>query len=493
LPFGIKSILTKSPLGIKAAELFIEKSQKIHGIFYDYSQVEYDGANKKVEIICPTHGSFQQTPSMHTQGNGCPNCYNDSRRKRGEVWADDAARSFVSKAQNVHGQNFDYSKVNYIRSGLAVEIICQTHGSFFQAPSIHLQGVGCNSCKEDIHRKKMSAVKSNAAKAFEDRAKKIHHLKYDYSKSHYVDSDTKLIVTCKLHGDFQQTPNKHLAGQGCPKCREILNKEFHKKRSLTAKAEFAKNASIVHAGKYGYQNSNYIDARTKLTIHCPVHGEFEQTPDTHLSGGGCIKCRTDLIRKLSQIKIKESAERFPVRAAVKHDGKYDYSKVAYFNKEAPVTITCPMHGDFQQSPNKHLQGNGCPQCAMELNLGEDQVAKTLAQMNIEFERQFTPSWGKKEGQNRYGIIFDFAIHELKILFERDGEQHYFPVRFGGISKERADALFAKQILADTNKTNLAKKHGWKIYRIPYFCEDISNEIKNCLDGRPSYPDIPEIK
>lgn len=492
MKFGIKSILTKSPLGIKAAQVFVEKSKKVHGNFYDYSNVEYDGANKKVEIICPTHGGFQQTPSMHTQGNGCPDCYNERRKARGEIWANDAAKLFAQKAELIHGNKFDYSKANYIRSGLPVEIICPIHGSFFQAPGTHLQGVGCNACKEDAHRAKMSSVKSKAASTFEDRAKKLHHQKYDYSKTNYIDADTKLIITCKMHGDFRQSPNKHLAGQGCPKCREELNREFHKRRSLIAKDEFISKANVIHLGKYSYAKSNYVDAKTKLTIQCPKHGDFEQTPDTHLSGSGCVNCRTDLIRELSRIKVREFAKKFPIRASIKHDGKYDYSKVNYLNKESPVVIICPKHGDFQQSPNKHLLGNGCPQCAIELNLGEDEVAKALTQMNIEFERQFTPSWGKKSDQNRYGMIFDFAIHELKIIFERDGEQHYFPVRFGGISKERADALFERQVLADTNKTKLAKIHGWKIYRIPYFCEDISLEIKNCLRGIPSYPDIPEI-
>ena len=155
-----------------------------------------------------------------------------------------------------------------------------------------------------------------------------------------------------------------------------------------------------------------------------------------------------------------------------------------------MTIICPLHGRFSQSPHKHLQGNGCQQCAIELNLGEDAVAKVLTELGVAYERQYAPEWGKRVGQKRYGAIYDFAIHDLKILIERDGEQHYFPVRFGGVSIERAEQHHRKAVAADKKKTEMAKQNGWCVCRIPFFCEDIFEELKEILSGNPSYPDVP---
>jgi 2'-5' RNA ligase len=491
--FGIRSIATSSPLAIKAAKVFVDRAKEIHGNTYDYSHVDYAGANSKVEIICPTHGSFMQTPSMHLSGNGCAECYNARRRERGDAWAKEAGQEFEAKARAVHGNKYDYSKVKYVLSSKPVEIVCPLHGSFKQAPASHLQGSGCAECRNELHRKNMQVVSAKAAETFIQKALEIHGNTYDYSKSHYETSGKPIVITCRLHGDFKQSPSKHLAGQGCPKCKDDKNKLFHIARNEKARSDFILKAKEVHHDKYDYSKAEYVDAKSKMIIGCPVHGYFVQTADSHLAGKGCIKCRDDINKELQQERSKKAGLKFPSQASEVHDGKYDYSEVVYVNKEEPVTIICPAHGRFKQSPNKHLQGNGCPQCALELNLGEERVSKALEALGINYERQFMPHWGKRSGQTRYGIIYDFALHDLKILIERDGEQHYHPVRFGGMDKERAKSLFDKQVAADLNKTKLADQHKWTLCRIPYFCEDVEAEVKNIVEGNPSFPKIPEIE
>jgi hypothetical protein len=465
--------------------VFVDRARAVHGDPYDYSNVDYANSTTKVEITCPTHGSFYQTPQMHHSGNGCQRCYDERRKERGAAWANQAAKDFEKNARAVHGGKYDYSRVEYVGSPIPVEIICLVHGSFLQRPYSHLQGIGCPECKNDAHRSNIAKKAARAAKEFIEKAVAVHGHRYDYSKAAYSRSGVQTTITCKKHGEFSQTPLKHLQGQGCRKCAQ---EDLNKRRNQKARDEFIARAKQVHQGKYDYGASVYIDARTALVIGCPTHGLFKQTADGHLGGSGCIKCRDDQNRKLQQVKMQKAGSTFSARSTLIHKGKYDYSEVKYEGKESPVTIICPVHGKFNQKPGKHLQGTGCPQCAIELNVGEEEIAKILASLGVSFERQFAPDWGKNHGQKRYGVIYDFALHDLNILIERDGEQHYFPVRFGGMSRRRAAQHHERQKAADKRKTSLAKLHGWVLCRIPYFCEDVAEEVRRIIANQPSYPD-----
>ena len=122
---------------------------------------------------------------------------------------------FITKAKEVHGENrYDYSKVDYINSATKVVIICSTHGEFLQDPNSHLKGRGCPHCANESAG---ASLKSNT-KEFITKAKSIHNNKYDYSKTEYVNNKTKVVIICPEHGDFEQVPNNHLNGIGCPKC-----------------------------------------------------------------------------------------------------------------------------------------------------------------------------------------------------------------------------------------------------------------------------------
>ena len=129
---------------------------------------------------------------------------------------------------------------------------------------------------------------------FVQKAKKIHGGAYDYSKVIYVDTKTKVCIICPKHGDFQQTPNNHLQGQGCPKCADIANGDVKR----MDKAEFIQKANIVHGGKYDYSKVKYINALTKVHISCPIHGTFYQRPANHLFGQGCRRCGYETNKKL---------------------------------------------------------------------------------------------------------------------------------------------------------------------------------------------------
>lgn len=122
---------------------FIEKSNQIHNNFYNYSKVKYVNAKTKVIIICPVHGIFEQEAHGHLQGNGCPICAHEKTSNSQKLTTED----FIQKAKLVHGDKYDYSKVEYINSQTKITIICPTHGEFKQVPSEHLRYGSCPKCR----------------------------------------------------------------------------------------------------------------------------------------------------------------------------------------------------------------------------------------------------------------------------------------------------------------------------------------------------------
>lgn len=125
-------------------ERFIEDAENAHGDKYDYSEVEYKNALSKVKIICPEHGAFFQKPANHVRGIACSKCSDliaaDKRRLSTE--------EFIARAREVHGDNYEYSRADYVTSHGKVEIICPEHGSFWQSPATHTMGnkAGCPGC-----------------------------------------------------------------------------------------------------------------------------------------------------------------------------------------------------------------------------------------------------------------------------------------------------------------------------------------------------------
>lgn len=118
------------------------------------------------------------------------------------------------------------------------------------------------------------------------KAQKIHDSKYNYSYVKYEGSYIKIFIGCKKHGKFQTTPASHLKGTGCPNCGVISRT----KKSIKNTDWFIIKANEKHNKKYDYSRVNYIKYFTKIKIICKKHGEFEQTPASHMTGSGCPKC-----------------------------------------------------------------------------------------------------------------------------------------------------------------------------------------------------------
>lgn len=309
----------------------------------------------------------------------------------------------IGKFKKIHGNKYDYSKVNFIKTTIKVCIICPEHGEFWQEPHAHLKGQGCPKC--GIIKRAKS--KTNTNEKFIQKAKNVHGDKYDYSKINYINNKTKILIICPVHGEFEITPNAHInEKRGCPKCGNMLkgNKFKTNTNKLIEKAE------KIHNNFYSYEKICYINNRTPIDIICPVHGIFKQTPEVHLSGHGCPECAKIKRAEKNILTTKE----FINRAKSIHGDKYDYSKVEYKRYDIPVTIICPEHGDFIQKPYIHLDGSGCQKCAMlfsnyEIELG-DYIASIIGEKNIV----------RNDRTILNGIELDIYIPSKKIAFEFDG-------------------------------------------------------------------------
>ena len=185
---------------------------------------------------------------------------------------------FIEKSKEVHGGKYNYSKVEYVNSHTKVCIICPIHGEFWQEPYNHTNGHGCYFCG---NRKKTT-------NDFIIESKKIHGDKYDYSKSEYKSANSKIIVTCRKHGDFYIRASSHLQGCGCKKCAIEKTSNLQRKKY----EDFIAEAKKIHGNKYDYSKVEYVNNRTKVCIICPEHGEFWQTPNAHLKlYEGCPLCK----------------------------------------------------------------------------------------------------------------------------------------------------------------------------------------------------------
>lgn len=202
-------------------EEFIQRSVKVHGNRYDYSNVVYVNAHTNVEIICEKHGPFWQEPSNHMKGWGCLRCNKVEKRRLG-------VDEFIVRSKSIHGNKYDYSKVIYVNNKTPVEIICSQHGSFWQRPEKHLIGHICPFCCKNF---------KDTTKSFIEKARKVHGSLYDYSKVDYVDQHTKVCIIDPIFGEFWQEPISHLNGRGCPFRKGIRCNITKKKNNSLGKSK----------------------------------------------------------------------------------------------------------------------------------------------------------------------------------------------------------------------------------------------------------------
>jgi hypothetical protein len=147
-----------------------------------------------------------------------------------------------------------------------------------------------------------------------------------------------------------------LVDPGCPKCANLFR---NNNKYTKAKSEFPTRAALIHHNKYDYSLVSYQGAHVKVTIICPMHGEFQQGPNNHINGEGCASCGSIASNKNASTKARLN---FKTKANIIHNNLYDYSLVNYKNSYTKIKIICKNHGEFEQTPGSHINKKSRMSC-----------------------------------------------------------------------------------------------------------------------------------
>lgn len=309
--------------------------------------------------------------------------------------------------------------------------------------------------------------KRKTKEQFIEEAVRVHDTKYDYKNIIYVNTHTKIKITCPEHGIFEQRPNRHLLGDGCPRCASKTS-SLSKTKTIE---HFIKKAKSVHGETYNYSNSVYTGMTNKITITCPQHGDFSQRATDHIySKAGCPTCG-NVGKSVNKLK---STEQFIETAISIHKNRYDYSATIYNGVGHDVVVICNKHGSFRVTPSNHITNkSGCPKCYS--SKGEIDVRFILNEHNIKFIEQKTFD-GCISPLTGYKLRYDFFIPSQNILIEYDGIQHFKPTPIMGITQ--VEKNFKKIQIHDKTKDEFASKSNIHLIRVPYYVDNIQTFLED---------------
>ena len=267
-------------------EEVIDRIKNIHGDKYrGVNDINYINIGTKIKLICPIHNDFYITPKSIFNGCGCRKCSQIANANKTKYNID----VFIKKAREIHEEKYDYSQSIYVNGMTKLKIVCPIHGVFEQTPSKHLSGQGCPKCGHNSFMTTETLI---------EEARKIHDGKYDYSKTEYIDYNTKVCIICPEHGEFWQYPYQHIDRKnGCPKCGNIATAS---KLSKT-REDFIEDAIKVHGDKYTFKDTMYKNSTTRIKVNCRKHGMFEILPSNLLQGYGCPKCRCNYSKEENEV------------------------------------------------------------------------------------------------------------------------------------------------------------------------------------------------
>ena len=399
-------------------ELFVYKANLVHNNSYLYDRFNYVDKRTKGIIFCPKHNvEFQQTPAKHLIGQGCPKC----RYEKSAASKTKTTEEFVEEANKIWGERWIYTDTEYKKGQEKVSIICPIHGKFWMTPNNHIHKTnpqGCPQCGKE------SSINSRTMtfSEFVEVASKVHNNKYKYVESEFTKASDMVGIICPIHGKFYQRGVNHTClQQGCPKCsnqqslseeeialflneiipnaeiqqrnRKIINpyeldivipsynlaieynglvwhsdkftKKDMEKKKIVSTEDFVNKARGIFGEYYDYSKTDISkkDEKRRVTITCPIHGDFLQNMYSHLKGCGCPKCGKEKSAKTQTFTNEE----FINKCNIIHNNKYIYTVTRYKGATEKVDIICHKHGVFSQMAYSHLQGHGCPKCASEQN------------------------------------------------------------------------------------------------------------------------------
>lgn len=178
-----------------------------------------------------------------------------------------STEQFIEQATEVHGDTYDYSLVDYKNSDTNIKIICKKHGVFEQTPYTHKKGSGCKKCHYENNNKSRQLT----TEQFIKKARQVHGNKYDYSKTKYKNSKTKVKIICPEHGEFTKNPGKHFEGQGCKICSdkeksEIFSLSYSNWEKMAIKSKNFDSYKAYKIRCWNDQEGFYKVGRTFLTL-----------------------------------------------------------------------------------------------------------------------------------------------------------------------------------------------------------------------------------
>ncbi len=272
---------------------------------------------------------------------------------------------WIEKCREIHGDKYDYTESEYINAKTKTKIKCKKHNITFEiTPDGHRSGKGCPICRYEKAAEKMKTP----VEGFIKKANEVHNGKYGYSKVEYVNNRTKVCIVCPTHGEFWQTPDKHiLRGQGCPHC------SGNAKRTTES---FINDAKKVHGDRYDYSNVVYTGIHKPVCIVCPVHGEFYQAPNDHLRGQGCPHCKQSKIEKEVFDILTDSGVIF--EAQYKYDESNQKNSLDFFIPGMGIGIECQGEQHFKPVDFAN-KGDAWAEELFEKNLSRDKYKRTLCE------------------------------------------------------------------------------------------------------------------
>lgn len=276
----------------------------------------YEKYGQIVRCRCKVCGyEWSNKPEYLIKNKGCPKCLKQIK------YTNNSFKQIIEEKNSNIEVLGNYKEVN---TNGNIECKCRICGHIWYPNVIALKrGQNCPECT----KRNMHDIFAKTTGQFIEDAKKVHGDKYDYSKVDYINNSTKVIITCPIHGDFEQLAGAHLQGQGCAKCA-------YEQRGLALRRsneDFIKIANSVHNSKYTYDKCQYITKRDKVIITCPTHGDFEQLAGNHLKGAGCPHCRSSKGETLVQNILKQ----------YKIPHKYQYTlKHTINNRKVIVDFVC---------------------------------------------------------------------------------------------------------------------------------------------------------
>jgi len=354
----------------KDLEKFLKKAKEIHGDKYDYSKVTSYEKNKIVTITCPKHGDFTKKASYHIYENrGCPKCSKKNTDK-GNLTTDE----FIIKAIGVHGNMYNYTKTNYTNKRTNVTIICKIHGVFKQLPLNHTTGRGCPKCGTEKQASKITMTQEDYIK----KAKEVHGDRYDYSKIVYKAMRYKVLIICKIHGEFKQTSGEHILGSNCPKCSFTTFSKGQIEWLTYLSKRYKKNirTALSPDGEYRIVNKIPVDGYCEATNEVfEFHGTFYHgcprfySPDAYNSvckrTMGELYNRTiekeNMIRKLGyKLTIIWEDEWHKIRESILKIQRFINGKPMKLNRaDLSKDIS---HNNLHKVSQKKLDEKTCPRC-----------------------------------------------------------------------------------------------------------------------------------